>query len=130
MIWHDSEYHWKLLYWLETSVCPGLIIDVSAMGAVGKYYRTLPEPCRDRVKAYTAPPFPGTGGQYITTLKPGITIGPVTQAVQTRVYITVCVHGYWMNIAKIGRWGTLHWFAHKLTEQEIADWRRRGWRDL
>ena len=99
------------------------------MVAVGNYYRTGGGLPSDRVKAYTLPPLPGAPGQYICTLGNGITIGPVERVFESRVYISVLVRGYWMNLAKIGRDGTQYWFAMKVHDQEVQQWKANGWRE-
>ena len=107
--------------------------------ARGSYFKTPGARSRIRCKAYTEPPLEGCAGSLITTMAPGTYFGPVESVVQTEMFASVLVRGYWINIWRRGApprepWG---WgfedegvcFALEIPSETIASWRNRGWRD-
>ena len=99
---------------------------------VGGYALTKPSPTKIRCKAYTAPPL--RGGELITTIAPGTSLGPIEAEEQSEMFVTIQVRGYWINIWRA------HWnspdqkggtnYATLVTQPEIDDWEQHGWRHL
>ena len=97
---------------------------------IGGYVQTKRHPTRIRCKAYTAPPV-GDGGDLITTILPGTSLGPIQDVQQTPLFVTIQVKGWWINI-----WRSRNSVTHNLginyatvyEQADIDDWERHGWR--
>ena len=93
----------------------------------GQYWRTR-EHETIRCKAYSGPPSArgGCGGDYICTIEPGTTLGPVETWLSTCAFLTILVRGYWINV-----WSGANrcYFAHSVPWHEVQAWRARGWVD-
>ena len=94
--------------------------------APGHYLVTKQLPTAIRCKAYTHPLVNG-GGEYITTIDPGTTIGPVEEVRFTGQFLSVLIRGYWINVWAADRGGVM--FAYRVPEGIVRGWRARGWRD-
>ena len=101
---------------------------------IGGYVQTKRHPTRIRCKAYTAPPG-GDGGDLITTIDPGTSLGPIEDVQHTSLFVTIMVKGWWINI-----W---HWrnnphelmtnniginYATVYEQADIDEWEQHGWR--
>ena len=70
------------------------------------------------------------GGHRLGRLEQGEYFGPIEEWVLTPYYLAVLVDGWWINVWGVDRahpHGVT--FAFKVPDDEVARWRRNGWRD-
>ena len=92
----------------------------------GNYFRTPPRHSRKQCRAYDAPPF---DGRLLCTIAPDTTLGPVENYYESWRFVSICVRGYWMNVWGMGDSGRYVNFAYRVSDTEVANWKRRGWQD-
>ena len=97
---------------------------------LGQYWRTYASRGYSTIQCRAYNGYPPEG-QYLCTLDPETSFGPVQAWVDGPVFSSVCVRGFWINVWKAHAPNEQHgvWFAHPYPPWEVASWRRRGWWD-
>ena len=97
--------------------------DCTSYARLGVYYKAPDHPTSGLCRAYTKPPSAGFG-EYITTIEPGTTIGPVERYDVSGPFLAVLVRNYWINVKGYGVD-----YAYKVPDSTVQAWYSDGWRD-